>query len=145
MPDDTSLFWKWYAQERIGESSLFIPMDMGMKFVRNMTCGELVEIIWESANDQPLTGELRKLLNDGLVVVASDNGETKYLTVEIAFDAKEKHSSTAIRYAKLLEEHSGITAIPVVASYRINHEVQQAVDSGEVYWHYVPDHVLDPH
>ena len=145
MPDDTSLFWKWYTQERIRESSLFIPMDMGMEFVRNMTCGELAEIIRESAKDQPLTGELRSFLNDGLVVVASDNGETKYLTVEIAFNAIEEQSSTAIRYAKLLEELSGITAIPVVASYRINHEVQQAVDSGDVYWHCVPDHVLDPH
>ena len=116
-----------------------------MEFVRNMTCGELAEIIRESAKDQPLTGELRSFLNDGLVVVASDNGETKYLTVEIAFNAIEEQSSTAIRYAKLLEELSGITAIPVVASYRINHEVQQAVDSGDVYWHCVPDHVLDPH
>ena len=83
-------------------------------------------------------------LGFGLVVVASDNGETKYLTVEIAFDAKVEHSREAIRYAQYLEELSGITAIPVVASYRINHEVQQAVDSGDVYWHCVPDHVLDP-
>ena len=66
MPDDTSLIWKWYTQERIRESSLFIPMDMGMQFVRNMTCGELAEIIRGSAKDQPLTGELRSFLNDGL-------------------------------------------------------------------------------
>ena len=145
MPDDTSLIWKWYAQERMRESSLFIPMDMGIEFVRNMTCGELAEIIWESAKDQPLTGELRSFLNDGLVVVASDNGETKYLTVEIAFDAKEKHSRAAIRCARLLEELTSIPTIPVVASYRIDHEVQKAADSGDVYWHYVPDHVLDPH
>ena len=145
MPDDTSLIWKWYAQQRMQKSSLCIPMDMGMEFVRNMTCGELVEIIWESTKGQPLTGELRSFLYDELVVVASDKGETKYLTVEISFNAKEKHSRAAIRYAQLLEELSGITTIPVVASYRIDSAVQQAVGSGDVYWHYVPDHVLDPH
>lgn len=143
--NDGSFIWKQIAQERIAERSLFIPFDMGMEFLGNVTCGDLVRIIRESTGGQPLTGELRNFLYADLIVAANDVGQTKYLTVEIAFYATEIHSRTAIRHAEILEEHSGVPTIPVVASYQISSEVQEAVDSGRVYWHYVPDHVLDPH
>lgn len=143
MVDDSTFLWKSYARRRLAESSLFIPLDMGMEFVGNMTCGELVDILRKAAVCLPLTAELRNLVYSDLVVVANDAGATKYLSVEIAFNAKQRHASTAIRYAQLLQELSGIPTVPVVASYNIEHEVRKAVDSGLIYWHFVPDHVLD--
>ena len=122
---------------------MFIPFDIGMAFVRNMTRVELSEIIRESTRGQFLDDDLRSLLYAEPIVVASDNGETKYLAVEIAFNANKSHANTAIRHAQLLQELSGISTIPVVATYQIDHEVRKAVDSGYIYWHYVPDHVLD--
>lgn len=143
MVDDTSLTWKWYAQKRLRKSSLFIPIDMGMEFVRNMDFGEFVDIVRKSIGGRRLTDELRSFLDVDLVVVASNNGEAKYLVVEIAFNARQIHSRRAVRFARLLEEHSAVSTIPVVASYHVTHEVQQEINSGQVYWHYVPDHVLD--
>ena len=143
MVDDASHIWKWFAQKRMQRISPFIPFDMGMEFVRNMSFGELVGIIQASIGGQTLTDELRSFLDFDLIIVAKDGGETRYLTVEIAFEAKQRHFKTAIRNARILEERSGIATLPVVASFQMNHEVQKAVDAGQIHWHYVPDHVLD--
>ena len=143
MVDDTSYTWKWFAQERLQRISPFIPYEMGMEFVRNMAFGELVEIVRESAGGLPLTNELKNFLDTDLIIVANDNGRPKYLAVEIALVANTVHLRRAKRNARILEELSNVTTLPVVASSSISNEVRSEVDSGQVYWHYVPDHVLD--
>ena len=77
--------------------------------------------------------------------MVKDNGETKYLVVEIAFKGEQKHFRKVVRHARILEEHSGIHAFPVIACCQISPELKEEVDTGQVYWHYVPDHVLDLH
>ena len=53
--DETSFMWKDYTQRRIAERSLFIPFDMGMEFVGNMSGSDLVKIVSESTKGRPLT------------------------------------------------------------------------------------------
>ena len=142
MSGDEYIFSKGYAIKRISERSVFIPFDKGMEFVRNMTIGELARIIRGTAERISLTEELKSFLESDLIIIANDNGETTYLVVEIAFKAEQIHSQKATRYAQILEEYSGIKTIPVIASSQISPEVQEQIDSGQVYWHEVPDHAI---
>ena len=142
MEGDLSFWKKDYAQRRLASRSESIPSDMGIEFVRNMTYGELVNIAVGAAGGQALPDDLKSFRDADLVIVAVDSGETKYLAVEISYTADQRDTRRALRNARILEEQTGIPAVAVVASARNTHEVQAEVDSGQVYWHYLPAHSL---
>ena len=141
---DLSFWKKDYTQRRMAESAEFIPLDMGIQYERNMTRGELARIALAAAEGRALTDELKSFRGADLVIVATDGDATKYLAVEISYTADQRDTSRAIRNARILQEQTGIPSVAVIASTRNTHEVQAEVDSGQVYWHYVPDHVLEP-
>ena len=139
---DLSFWKKDYAQRRLATRSQSIPSDMGIQFVRNMTYAELVDIAVGVAGGQALSDDLKSFRDADLVIVAADRGETKYLAVEISYTADERDTRRAIRNARILEEQTGVPSVAVVASARNTYEVQAEIDSGQVYWHYLPAHSL---
>ena len=141
---DLSFWKKDYTQRRMAESAEFIPLDMGIQYERNMTRGELARIALAAAGGRALTDDLKSFRGADLVIVAIDGDATKYLAVEISYTADQRDTSRAIRNARILQEQTGIPSVAVIASTRNTYEVQAEVDSGQVYWHYVPDHVLEP-
>ena len=141
---DLSFWKKDYTQRRMAESAEFIPLDMGIQYERNMTRGELARIALAAAGGRVLTDDLKSFRGADLVIVAIDGDATKYLAVEISYTADQRDTSRAIRNARILQEQTGIPSVAVIASTRNTHEVQAEVGSGQVYWHYVPDHVLEP-
>ena len=139
---DLSFWKKDYTQRRLASRSESIPSDMGIEFLRNMTYGELTKIAVAAAGGQALSDDLKSFRDADLVVIALDDGTTRYLVVEISYTADERDTRRAIRNARILEEQTGIPSTPVVASVRNTNEVQDMVVSGQVYWHYVPPHAF---
>jgi hypothetical protein len=142
MEGDMSTWKGDYSQRRVASRSEAIPIDIGMQFVRNMTFGELVAITQAAAGGQALTDELKSFRDADLVIIATDAGDTKYLAVEISYTADQRDTRRAIRNARILAEQTGHSSIPVIASARNTREVQEEVDSGQVYWHFMPDRYL---
>lgn len=139
MEGDVSHWKRDYFEGRVVARSEAIPLGMGMKFVRNLPFGELTEIALAAANGEALTSDLKSFMDADLVIVADDNGEAKYLAVEISYTAAPRDTRRAIRNARVLSEQTGHVSIPFIASVRNTHEVQDEVDAGQVYWHQLPD------
>lgn len=139
MEGDMSIWKRDYAERRVTTRSEVIPPDMGMRFVRNMTFGELVAIALQEAGGEALTDELKSFRDADLVIVADAGGETRYLAVEVSYTADQRDTSRAIRNARILSDQTGCESVPVIASTRNTLEVQQEIDSGQVYWHQLTD------
>lgn len=139
MLGDSSFIWRAIAQDRVVDTAEFIPLDLGMQYERNMTSGELARIAMTAASGQALSSDLKSFRNADLVIVASENGETRYLAVEFSFTADQRDTRRAIRNAEILSEQTGHVSMPVIASVRTTREVQEEVDAGQVYWHQLPD------
>ena len=139
MEGDLSNWKRDYSERRVLGRSEAIPLGLGFKFVRNVPFRELTEIALDAAKGETLTANLKSFMDADLVIVADDNGETKYLAVEISYTADQRDSRRAIRNARVLTEQTGCRSIPVIASVRNTREVQEEVDAGHVCWHQLPD------
>ena len=137
-------YWKTdYSERRVLERSEGIPLGMGFKFVRIVPFRELTEMALDAAKGEALTADLKSFMDADLVIMADDNGKTTYLAVEISYTADPRDTRRAMRNARVLTEQTGCPSIPVIASSRNTREVQDEVDSGRVYWHYIHDREED--
>ena len=139
MEGDISNWKRDYSERRVLNRSEVIPLGLGFKFVRNVPFRELAEIALDAAKGEALTADLKSFMDADLVIVADDNGETKYLAVEISYTAAPRDTRRAMRNARVLTEQTGYPSIPVIASIRNTREVQEEVDAGRVYWHQLAD------
>lgn len=69
-----------------------------------------------------------------LILEAEDNGNTIYLAVEVSFTADQRDWRRASRNARLLADHTGARAIPVLAGVRYDNELQRLIDDGAIIW-----------
>ena len=139
MESDSSRLKEDYTRREMAEAAEFIPLDMGLRYERRMTRGELAQIALTAAAGKALTGDLRSFRDADLVIIASDTIGTRYLAVEVSYTADQRDTGRAIRNALILTEHTGLPSIAVIASARNTQEVQQEIDSGQVYWHQIAD------
>ena len=91
-------------------------------------------------------GELRSFGNADMVarVVDRETGQEKYLAVEVARAANPDDVYRAIRNAEYLTRFTGLPAVAMVASIRVNPEVQPDIDSGRVVWYEVEARLMEP-
>ncbi len=139
MEGDSSRLKEDYTRREMVEAAEFIPIDMGLQYERNLTRGELARIAADMAAGQPLSGDLRSFRDADLVIVARDGEESKYLAVEVSYTADRRDTGRAIRNARILAEQTGRPSVAVIASTRNTREVQEEIDSGQVYWHQLAD------
>ena len=139
MEGDSSRIKEDYTLREMGEAAEFIPQDMGWEYERHLTRGELGQIALDVADGQPLSDDLKSFRRADLVIVARDGDDTKYLAVEVSYTADQRDTSRAIRNAKILTDQTGCGAVPVIASARNTREVDEEIDSGQVYWHQIPE------
>ena len=141
MEGDISTLKGNYAVALAIERAELIAMECGLQYVRNMTRVELTKIAMDATEGQSLAGEWMSFREADLVIMASENAETKYLAVEVSYTAGPEDTRRALRNARILEEQTGHPARAVIASTRNTYEVQAEVDSGQVYWHFLPERV----
>ena len=90
--------------------------------------------------------ELRSFENADIVIRAAhrDTGQVRYLAIEASFTANPDDVRRAVRNAEYLTRFTGYPATAMVASVRVNPQVQPDIDSGRVVWYEIESRLMDP-
>ena len=117
-----------------------IAHDMGYKFVRTLSISDLLAMVTSNDTIDLETGEPRSFRLADLVIEATDgDGATHYIAMEVSYTADGRDTGRAIRNAGYLTRFTGDPAHPAVASIRNDREIQNLIDSGQVYWYELED------
>ena len=90
-------------------------------------------------------GERLSFYESDLVAEVQDReGETYYIVVEASYTCDETDTDRAISHAKLLTRFTRKNAYAVVAGVRIDNEIRETVEAGDVFWYEIDDKDLKP-
>lgn len=90
-------------------------------------------------------GERLSFYESDLVAEVRDReGETYYIVVEASYTCDESDTDRAISHANLLTRFTRKKAYAVVAGVRIDNEIRETVESGDVFWYEIDDRDLKP-
>ena len=137
--DSGNLKGHWARNTAVSDAA-GIAHDMGLEFVRTLTPSDLMEL----AGDQLEQDTGRSFRRADLVIEATKDGAPQYAVLEVSYTADQRDSGRAIRNAGLLTQFTGRPATAGVASVRNTHQVEQLVESGELYWHPLEDRTPAP-
>ena len=140
MEGDSGTLKGYWARNTAVSDAPGIAHDMGLEFVRTLTASDLMEL----AGDQLGLDTGRSFRRADLVIETTKDGATEYAALEVSYTADQRDSGRAIRNAGLLTQFTGRPATAGVASVRNTHEVEQLVESGELYWHPLEDRTPAP-
>ena len=140
MEGDSGTLKGYWARNTAVSDAAGIAHDMGLEFVRTLTPSDLMEL----AGDQLGQDTGRNFRRADLVIEATKDGAPQYVVLEVSYTADQRDSGRALRNAGLLTQFTGRKATAGVASVRNTHEVEQLVESGELYWHSLEDRTPAP-
>ena len=140
MEGDSGTLKGYWARNTAVSDAPGIAHDMGLEFVRTLTAGDLMELAGNQLGQD--TG--RSFRRADLVIEATKDGAPQYVALEVSYTADQRDSGRALRNAGLLTQFTGRKATASVASVRNTHEVEQLVESGELYWHPLEDRTPAP-
>ena len=140
MEGDSGTLKGYWARNTAVSDAAGIAQDMGLEFVRTLTAGDLMEMSGNQLDRE--TG--RNFRRADLVIEATKDGAPQYVALEVSYTADQRDSGRALRNAGLLTRFTGRKATAGVASVRNTHEVEQLVESGELYWHPLEDRTPAP-
>lgn len=95
-------------------------------------------------SDIPQGDRLSFYESDLIAEVQDLEGEIYYIVVEASYTCDETDTDRAISHAKLLTRFTRKKAYAVVAGVRIDNEIREAVESGDVIWYEIDDSDLKP-
>ena len=137
--DSGTLKGYWVRNTAVSDAA-GIAQDMGLEFVRTLTPGDLMEMSGNQLEQD--TG--RSFRRADLVIEATRDRAPEYAALEVSYTVDQRDSGRALRNAGLLTWFTGRKATAGVASVRNTHEVEQLVESGEIYWHPLEDRTPAP-
>ena len=137
--DSGTLKGHWARNTAVSDAA-GIAHDMGMEFVRTLTPSDLMEMAGNQL-DREIGRSFRRA---DLVIEATKDGAPQYVVLEVSYTADQRDPGRALRNAGLLAQFTGRKATASVASVRNTHEVEQLVESGELYWHPLEDRTPTP-
>ena len=137
---DTGALKGDFARTRGIQDAQGIASDMGLGFVRTLGVRELGDM----AGDTLPRDIGRSFRNAGLVTLATDGADTRYIAMEVSFTADWRDCNRAVRNAELITRFTGKAAQAAVASVRNDRDAAEAVESGAVYWHPLEDRTPSP-
>ena len=140
MEGDSGTLKGYWARNTAVSDAAGIAQDMGLEFVRTLTASDLMEMSGNQLDRE--TG--RSFRRADLVIEATKDGAPEYAALEVSYTADQRDSGRALRNAGLLTRFTGRKATAGVASVRNTHEVEQLVESGELYWHPLEDRTPAP-
>ena len=140
MEGDSGTLKGYWARNTAVSDAAGIAQDMGLEFVRTLTASDLMEMSRNQLDRE--TG--RSFRRADLVIEATKDGAPQYVALEVSYTADQRDSGRALRNAGLLTQFTGRKATASVASVRNTHEVEQLVESGELYWHPLEDRTPAP-
>ena len=126
------------------EDAVAIAGDLGLRQAKSLTREELWEMAETSDTSDISTNELRSFRRADLILEAADNdGETCYVAVEISFTANGRDTTRAIRNAEFLRRFTGKRSIAAVAGLYRDNRIDEALESGSVFWHQLDPEQLE--
>ena len=140
MESDTGTMKGDFARTRTVQDAQGIASYIGLGFVRTLGVRELGDM----AGDTLPRDIGRSFRNAGLVTLATDGADTRYIAMEVSFTADWRDCNRAVRNAGLITRFTGKPAQAAVASVRNDREATEAVESGAVYWHPLEDRTPSP-
>lgn len=122
-----------------------IAIVMGFQMVRTLSYGDLVAMTTSADTSGIAEGDILSFRHADLVIEATDaNGATRYIAMEISYTADARDTRRAIRNAALLSRFTGHPAQAAIASIQNVNEIQDTIDTGQVYWHQMVARDLRP-
>ena len=124
------------------------------RMARTMGCRQVDVLDQDDLGDMADAGdasgleptELRSFANADIVTRAAhrETGQIRYLAIEASFTANPDDVRRAVHNAEYLTRFTGYPATAMVASVRVNPQVQPDIDSGRVVWYEIESRLMDP-
>ena len=142
--DDIGPLKGWLARTVAVNDAYILAKDMGLSWVRTLATPEIGALLDSADSLAEPKNVLRSFLRADLIMEATgENGESRYVAVEVSFTANGRDTSRALRNAELLTRLTGRPARAAIASFRLDDRIRPRIESGEVYWHELSDHLLE--
>ena len=118
---------------------------MGLEAIRLLTDQEVREIARSLRRDGTISRDeyASFRLADGVVEAEDEHGGRCYIALEVSFTVNGRDTRRAIRNTDFLTHATGRPAYAVVSGISKDVRVQDAFDSGEVYWHQLDPELLE--
>lgn len=143
--DDLGNLKGFRARDETIQQADGVAIVMGFQMVRTLSYGDLVSMTTTADISGIAEGDILSFRRADLVIEATDaNGETRYIAMEISYTADARDTRRAIRNASLLSRFTGRPAHAAIASVQNVNEIQDTIDSGQVYWHKLIDRDAAP-
>ena len=110
-------------------------LNIGLTYVRNVPCKDLVEMVQNASREGIPANELRGFVRADLVIEATDDNDTCYIAVEASFTGSQRDASRVRRNAALLTRFTGKSAYAVISSVRNDRNAEAEIAAGNVWWH----------
>lgn len=142
--DDIAPIKAAHARNAGIEDAVAIAGDLGLRQAKSLTREELWEMAETSDTSDISTSDLRSFRRADLILKAADkDGETCYVAVEISFTANGRDTDRAIRNAEFLRRFTGKRSIPAVAGLYRDNRIDEALESGMIFWHQLDPEQLE--
>ena len=134
--NDLSSIRGFYARTETTRYADAIVDEMGFQKVRVLDPSELVRMTRTADTSGISRGDLRSFHIADLVIEANDDkGNVHYIAIEVSFTADHRDTNRAMRNARLLIRFTGQPAHAAIGSVRNDRDIQDVIDSGQVYWY----------
>ena len=121
-----------------------ITGDLGLELVRVLRGAEIRTLAKSKGTKDIPANDLRSFGSADLIIEARDGkDETCYVAVEVSFTANGRDTRRAIRNAGFMSLFTGKRTYSVVTGLRKDDVIQQAIETGDVYWFQLSPEALD--
>ena len=135
----------WVASETGLKEIPFIAHGMGYRYRRLLERVELFDMAHDADTSGIARGVLDSFMHADAVAEATDEeGRARYVAIELSFTAQKNDVDRAIRNAEFITQFTGVPASAAVAGLRMADEIRGDVESGNVFWHELPESIMQP-
>lgn len=145
LEDMTGILVGAFAREEAIKEIVLLPGEMGMATRRRLLGLEDLQALIRSADTAGIPADdLRSFRRTDTIVEAEDQeGRTCYIAAELSSTVNRSDTSRAIRNAGFMTRFTGDQAYPAVMGFRVDEQVLDVVESGEVHWYRLDPMILD--
>ena len=133
-----------HARATAIRKSAGIARGMGLRRTRNLSMDDLYDVMDLADTSDIHANLLTSFANADLVMEAADSdGETCYVALEVSYTVHDRDISRAARNSRFLTRFTGRPAFAAVSGESLDDDVQDIIDSGEVFWYQLTSEDLE--
>ena len=135
----------WFARLNAADFAPVIAWEMGMRWVRTLGRGELVNMANDGIRNGLSRDSLKSFINADVIVEATQvDAATCYIAVEASYTADHRDADRALRNAGYMTQFTGLPARPCIVSVRNDRELGPDILQGNVFWYPISDQFWEP-